>query len=152
MRYRYHQTIFIFIFLIFITSINNVHARFNCLLQSSGRSVYFNTTDESFTFSRQRGEDIKIYEAKKCPCSEKEEYCLTINGENTCSTQRWSNEPAETFCYKTSWPENILQLFYLPSVLMMVIVLLMPFTTLIGRNSMTYIFSFCFPFIKKTTN
>lgn len=127
-------------------------ARSICELSAETFKVIFNSTRNAFQITADNigQENIDFFHAKKCPCSQKDEYCPIGNGENVCSVHMWSFEPhPETYCYRQTLWEKVLGLVYLPSILCMAIVVMMPFTTRLGKNSFEYIFSTCFPCMRR---
>lgn len=154
--------------LLFLIVVNakllSAQARVHCALAKEKKTMFLNTKtgaikdnkeqqyDKSVGENDNDGNDIIEITARQCLCSRKtsNEYCAILNGENRCSVHRWTSDPnLETICYKKTKLENFLQFIYLPSMLLLGIVIIMPFSTVAGKNSVEYLLSFCFPCIRR---
>ena len=100
-------------------------------------------------------ENVSIVNARKCSCRYSDSYCLIPNGEstspNTCSVPRWEGDAAMTYCYKVHVFESFLGLFWMPSFLLIVIIIALPCTSQLGKNTVLYVTSSCIPCFNNKT-
>ena len=73
-----------------------------------------------------------------------------MNDHTMCSVKQWGNEKDYTGCYKLdSGMVYLLRMFWYPSIFSFMMVLLMPFVTVIGRNAIEFIITPFFPSLKR---
>jgi len=129
---------------------NNVtYARRECDLENNIIKLYYNTTSKNISKTQSRGEDITELDGRQCVCSTKEEYCIISNNENKCSVQLNPNDSEETLCYSYVWFESLMSYIYAPLLLSLLILNVLVFKSKIGLDSFNFIFSRCFPCIRR---
>ena len=131
-----------------------------CVLSTDIETVYMYKTEfKNATFTTNYSEvahygdeNIIKQDGKRCTCSSFEnEFCFDVHEVDTCSVDRsWRTGQLETtYCFKEpGYFRSAIRLIWVPAIFLATAVLIIPFSTVMGRNAMQYVFSPCFPCFK----
>ncbi len=147
----------VLILLLAIQLQTSVLARYHCSLDNVKiEQLFYNTRSNAFSTKSDQdstGSEIEIVAAKRCPC-DSAWYCIlnTTNDVDMCSAGRgnvWFEKDIVD-CYKGSNTFTaFLRTLWLPLICIVLIILAMPFATVLGRNASEYVLSPCFPCIRR---
>ncbi len=79
------------------------------------------------------------------------QYCFDVNDVDWCSVSwdYWTDTWGATYCYKrSSVYSQFMELLWMPALFFFSIAIVMPITTILGRNATEYVLSPCFPCIR----